>query len=240
MREVEPSTDRGADRSRRMAVVAIVATVGGCASPRYPREAPKPPIAPPPPIAPDPEPPASTRSRAGAQISPSVSRAIEHVLKQRSDHPRAAVLDFAAHSSAPRFHVIERASGQVLQSFRVAHGQGSEGKREDGYAEIFSNEPGSNASSLGLYQTGEIYRSSAYPGLAMRLDGLSPTNSNARSRFIVIHEAAYMDAELWKGKKAGRPGRSDGCFAFSKADRDAVVAHLKGGALIYASYDRPD
>jgi len=60
------------------------------------------------------------------------------------------VLDFAARSSTPRFHVIDCARGEVLQSFRVAHGHGSEGKRDDGYAEVFSNESGSNASSLGL------------------------------------------------------------------------------------------
>jgi hypothetical protein len=126
----------------------------------------------------------------------------------------------------------------VLQSFRVAHGHGSEGKRNDGYAELFSNEPGSNASSLGLYRTGETYRSDVYPGLSMRLDGLSPTNSNARSRYIVIHEAAYMEPQYWKGKKKGRPGRSEGCFAFSKTDRDAVISHLEGGALIYASCEK--
>ena len=179
-----------------------------------------------------------TNSRANAQLSPSVARAIEYVLAQTSDHPRAAVLDFSARSSTPRFHVIDRASGQVLQSFRVSHGHGSEGKRDDGYAEVFSNEPGSNASSLGLYRTGETYRSNLYPGLSMRMDGLSPTNSNARSRFIVIHEARYMDPESWKRKKMGRPGRSEGCFVFSKADRDAVIAHLNGGALIYASYEK--
>jgi L,D-transpeptidase catalytic domain len=179
-----------------------------------------------------------TSGRVDGQISPSVTRAIEHVLQQASDHPRAAVLDFSAHSSTPRFHVVDRPSGQVLQSFCVSHGHGSEGKRDDGYAEVFSNEPGSNASSLGLYRTGETYRSQVYPGLSMRLDGLSPTNSNARSRFIVIHEARYMDPESWKGKKMGRPGRSEGCFVFSKADRDAVISHLKEGALIYASYEK--
>ena len=83
------------------------------------------------------------------------------------------------------------------------------------------------------------YPSQAYPGLAMRMDGLSPTNSNARSRFIVIHAAGYMEPESWKGKKAGRPGLSDGCFVFSKADRDAVVSSLQGGALIYAIYEKP-
>ena len=100
---------------------------------------------------------------------------------------------------------MDRASGQVLQSFRVAHGHGSEEMRHDGYAKVFSNVPNSNASSLGLYRTAETYISDVYPGLAMRLDGLSPTNSNARSRFIVVHAAKYMELESWKGKKAASP-----------------------------------
>ena len=205
MRKVVSPNDPRADwLPRRTAMVALVAAVSGCVS-RYPRDAPQPTIAPIPPSppeaetsAPDTGPPTSHPSWANAQISPSASRAIEYVLAQTSDHPRAAVLDFAVRSSAPRFHVIDRASGEVLQSFRVAHGHGSEGKRDDGYAEVFSNEHGSNASSLGLYQTAETYRG-VYPGLSMRLDGLSPTNSNARARFIVIHEASYMDPASWKG-----------------------------------------
>jgi len=231
-----------ADWARRAAIVALVAFVFGCGSlpapPVAPPEAP-PPVAPAPPSVTDEVPTAEAIARANPQISPAVARAIEHVLRQPSDHARAAVLDFSAHSSTPRFHLIERPSGRVLQTFRVAHGQGSEGPRRDGYAEVFSNVPDSNTSSLGLYRTAETYVSEVWPGLAMRMDGLSPTNSNARSRYIVIHAARYMEPESWKGKKAGRPGLSDGCFVFSKADRDVVVSSLQGGALIYAIYERP-
>ena len=239
MREAIRPGDPWVDWSRRTAMVALLATVCGCATrPSAPQKAIAPPSAPDdaPPPEPPPSPPAWRTPRTSPQISPSVDRAIDYVLEQ-SDHPRAAVLDFAARSSTPRFHVIDCARGEVLQSFRVAHGHGSEGKRDDGYAEVFSNESGSNASSLGLYRTAETYRG-VYPGLSMRLDGLSSTNSNARSRFIVIHEASYMDPASWKGKKAGRPGRSDGCFVFAKADRDAVINYLLGGALIYACYEK--
>lgn len=230
--------ERNAGLPRRTAIVALVAAVCGCTSKQAPRETPQQTIPSIPPSAPEIEAPPAPSRRVNAQVSPSVDRAIEYVLGQTSDHPRAAVLDFSAHSSAPRFHLIDVASGQVLQSFRVAHGYGSEGKRHDGYAEVFSNVPNSNASSLGLYRTAETYLSDVYPGLAMRLDGLSPTNSNARSRFIVVHAAKYMEPESWKGKKAARPGLSDGCFAFSQADRDTVISGLQGGALIYAIYEK--
>jgi hypothetical protein len=236
--------DLPADKARRTAMVALVAALCGCSSLQAPRETPRQTIPPPPPPAP-PSPPddgipsAEAIARANPQISAAVARAIAYVLRQPSDHPRAAVLDFSAHSSTPRFHLIDRANGRVLQSFRVAHGHGSEGPHHDGYAEVFSNVPDTNASSLGLYRTAETYISEVYPGLAMRMDGLSPTNSNARSRYIVIHAARYMEPESWKGKKAGRPGVSDGCFVFSKADRDVVVSSLEGGALIYAIYEKP-
>jgi hypothetical protein len=234
-----------AEWPRRAATVALVALLCGCSPLQPPREAPQPapPPPPPPPVAPpsapDDGPTAEAIARANPQISPTVARAIEYVIRQPSDHPRAAVLDFSAHSGTPRFHLVDRASGRVLQTFRVAHGHGSEGPRNDGYAEVFSNVPNTNASSLGLYRTAETYLSGVYPGLAMRMDGLSPTNSNARARFIVIHAARYMEPESWKGKKAGRPGVSDGCFVFSKADRDVVVSSLHGGALIYAIYEKP-
>jgi len=223
-------------------MAALVALVCGCSSPQAPRDAPReapPQAAPVPPPAPDDGPSADAIARANPQISPAVARAIERVLREPSDHPRAAVLDFSAHSGTPRFHLIDRASGRVLQTFRVSHGHGSEGSRNDGFAEVFSNVPDTNASSLGLYRTAETYVSEVYTGLAMRMDGLSPTNSNARSRYIVIHAARYMEPESWKGKKAGRPGLSDGCFVFSKADRDVVVSSLQGGALIYAFHEKP-
>jgi L,D-transpeptidase catalytic domain len=231
-----------ADRPRRAALAAFVALLGGCSSLQSSRDgqqAAQPPAPAAPPGAPDDGPTADDIARANPQISPAVARAIEHVIRQPSDHTRAAVLDFAAHSGTPRFHLVERASGRVLHTFRVAHGQGSEGSRRDGHAEVFSNIPDSNTSSLGLYRTAETYISEVYPGLAMRMDGLSPTNSNARSRYIVIHAARYMEPESWKGKKAGRPGLSDGCFVFSNADRDVVVSSLRGGALIYAIYEKP-
>ena len=210
-------------------MVAMAAIACGCSLLQAP-------MRPPVPVEP---PSAEDIARANPQLSRRVSQAIEHVLRQPSDHPRAAVLDFSVQSAEPRFYVVERASGRVLQTFRVAHGQGSEGSRQDGRAEVFSNVPNSNASSLGLYRTAETYVSEAFPGLAMRMDGLSPTNSNARSRFIVIHAAQYMEPEAGEGKPAGRPGLSDGCFAFSNVDRDAVVSSLQGGALIYAIYEGP-
>ena len=162
-----------------------------------------------------------------------VESAIGYVLAQSSEHPYAAVLDYSTRSNQPRFHVIDRASGTVIHSFIVAHGIGSEPDDMDGVPNIFLDEVDSNASSLGLFKTDEVYMSPTEGnGLSMRLRGLSPTNRNAYKRLIVIHAQSYVEPEMIAA--LGVAGRSDGCMVFSSADRDTVIQLLRGGALIYA------
>jgi hypothetical protein len=140
----------------------------------------------------------------------------------------AGVLDFAAHSAVPRFHFANLENGTV-QSFRVAHGMGSD-PDHDGFLNMFSNVPGSNATSRGSYITWEWY--TGRYGTSVRLGGLDPDNSNALERAIVMHSAAYCTeahVERW-----GRLGRSNGCFAMSPEDFLFALAQLSGGRLLYA------
>ncbi|MGZ3804935.1 MAG: murein L,D-transpeptidase catalytic domain family protein [Pseudobdellovibrionaceae bacterium] len=137
-----------------------------------------------------------------------------------------AVINFAQNSKEKRFYIIDMKTGAV-QNIHVAHGKGSD-LYHDGYAEKFSNKSGSNASSLGFYSTAETYYGNH--GLSLRLDGRSATNSNARSRAIVLHGADYVkEAALIQG-------RSWGCPAVSSELRNKVIGMLKGGALINAVY----
>lgn len=138
------------------------------------------------------------------------------------------IVDFAMSSAEGRFHVVHLPSGQV-DSFRVAHGSGSD-PRHSGYLEQFSNRPGSEATSNGAYTTGEYYHGKY--GLSMKVHGLDWSNSNAESRAIVIHNAWYAEPEMVDIH--GKLGRSQGCFAFSRADQFKVMSRLAGGRLIYA------
>jgi hypothetical protein len=165
--------------------------------------------------------------------SPLVESAIAYVLAQDSEHSYAAVLDYSTRSNLPRFHVIERSTGAVVHSFVVAHGIGSEPDGFDGIPSVFLDEVDSNASSVGLFKTDEVYMSPTEGnGLSMRLRGLSPTNRNAYKRLIVIHAQSYVEPEMIAA--LGVAGRSDGCMVFSSADRDTVIELLRGAALIYA------
>lgn len=135
-----------------------------------------------------------------------------------------SVLDFSKSSTQKRYFLIDMKTG-VATAYHVSHGKGSD-SNHDGFAEKFSNVSGSNASSLGFYLTAETYNGSN--GFSLRLDGLSKTNSNARSRAVVIHGADYVQ------DKNVIQGRSWGCPAFSQANKTKIINTIKGGSLIYA------
>ena len=137
-----------------------------------------------------------------------------------------SVIDFSQYSGNKRFYIIDLKTGSVW-AIHNAHGKGSD-PEHDGYAnkDLFSNVSGSNATSLGVYMTAETYQGEH--GLTLRLDGLSSTNSNARSRAIVLHGADYVqEANVIQG-------RSWGCPAVAMENRDKVIGMLKGGSVIYA------
>ncbi|MEO7654314.1 MAG: murein L,D-transpeptidase catalytic domain family protein [Sphingomicrobium sp.] len=138
------------------------------------------------------------------------------------------VVDFNKASHEERFHVVDLRSGEV-ESFRVAHGSGSD-PQHSGYLDRFSNDFGSYATSNGAYTTGEYYHGKY--GVSMKTHGRDWSNYHAEPRAIVIHNAWYAEPDMIA--QHGKLGRSQGCFAFSRADQDRVMRKLAGGRLIYA------
>ncbi|MFN2259880.1 MAG: murein L,D-transpeptidase catalytic domain family protein [Parasphingopyxis sp.] len=143
-------------------------------------------------------------------------------------HDVIGLVDYAAPSRSPRFHILDLDSGRVNSLF-VAHGRGSD-RDHSGWLQHFSNEPGSAASSAGAYMTGDAYDGSN--GSSRRLIGLDAQNSNAEARAIVIHPAWYVSSEM--ARTHGKLGRSEGCFAFSETDIAMVLDRLGPGRMIYA------
>ena len=66
----------------------------------------------------------------------------------------------------------------------------------------------------------------------MKVDGLDATNNNAEPRAIVIHNAWYAEDDMIPVH--GKLGRSEGCFAFSRASQWKVMSRLSNGRVIYA------
>ncbi len=138
------------------------------------------------------------------------------------------IVDFSVPSRDPRFHLVNLHSGAV-DTFRVAHGSGSD-PAHSGFLERFSNTPGSEATSNGTYTTAETYHGKY--GLSMKVRGHDWSNNNAESRAIVIHNAWYAEPDMVAAH--GKLGRSQGCFAFSRADQFQVMNRLGGGRMIFA------
>jgi hypothetical protein len=135
------------------------------------------------------------------------------------------LIDFKQHNSRERFYIVDMESGRV-EKFLVAHGKNSD-PDFNGYATKFSNINDSNMSSLGFYLTAETY--SGVHGYSLRLDGLSSTNSNARSRAIVIHAADYV-------APGDKIGRSFGCPAVEPRYHQQIIDEIKEGSLLYAAF----
>jgi len=136
------------------------------------------------------------------------------------------VVDLGARSDKFRLFVVNVTDGSV-ERYHTTHGRGDGPKEDaDGFAPGFGNVPSSGKSSLGFVRTAEVY--SGTFNRAIRLDGLSTTNSKMRSRFIVFHgwddtrEANVIQAQ------------THGCITMDWAYKDRVLDRIKEGSLLYA------
>jgi L,D-transpeptidase catalytic domain len=100
------------------------------------------------------------------------------------------LVDMKLPSGSNRFFVYDCKNDTIVKSGLVANGYGGSGNSID-----FSNVPGSNCTSVGKYKIGKSYHGRF--GLAYKLYGLDTSNSNAFSRFVVLHaHACVPDAAI--------------------------------------------
>lgn len=125
----------------------------------------------------------------------------------------AFLADMSVKSNKNRFFIVNLKTMKVEKSALVAQGRGAERLNLD---KEYSNVPGSNCSSLGIYKIGKSYNGSF--GLSYRLHGLESSNSNALQRYIVLHAMGTIpDVEtnfpIWQ---------SEGCPSLSPKMLDKV------------------
>ena len=139
------------------------------------------------------------------------------------------VIDYSLPSSEPRMFIFDMAAHRLLFRELVAHGKNSGGDR----ASFFSNSPGSQASSVGLFVTADPYFGGN--GYSLRLRGLEEgVNDMAWDRAIVMHGAYYVSREAIK--VLGRLGRSWGCPAVRAEIAKKVIDTVRGGSPVFAYY----
>ncbi|MBO5832322.1 MAG: murein L,D-transpeptidase catalytic domain family protein [Alistipes sp.] len=101
----------------------------------------------------------------------------------------AMFVDLSRHSGRNRFVVWDMERNEPMLIAPVSHGSGAQRSHvRSAYARL-SNEDGSHLSSEGRAVVAERYEGRY--GVAYRLDGLDATNSNLRSRCVVLHGWEY-------------------------------------------------
>jgi len=134
--------------------------------------------------------------------------------------------DYSINSRKPRLFVYG-IKEKKLYSYKAAHGVGGSNRTpNNGVCREVSNVSGSLMSSLGYIKTGPKYQSDTV-GTAVRLNGLSPTNSKILARGVVLHGSSYVyDNE--GNTDTSVCGRSYGCIATD----DKYISKTGGGELI--------
>lgn len=123
----------------------------------------------------------------------------------------ALFVDMSRHSGRRRFVAWDMEHNVPIFTCPVSHGSGAmESHVRSAYAR-FSNKDGSHLSSLGYALVAERYIGRY--GVAYRLDGLSTTNSNLRSRCVVLHGWEHTTSlPIWPLSTVG----SFGCPVLSR------------------------
>ncbi len=153
-----------------------------------------------------------------------------------SDADYVCYVDFGKYSCNDRFYIYDVKKKKYIYSSRVQHGNGG---KSTAFKPEFSNKPGSNCSSLGLYKVTSLGRmNNNHMVECFRLRGLSSTNSNAESRGILIHPSFSLSLiPKFPGLIIPLTPESRGCFAVSILTMEKLKScYNKGTVYIYA-YD---
>ena len=111
-----------------------------------------------------------------------IKRALDYCTKKQLNSNFTILVNLTRHSGNYRLFAVNLLTQDTIIRGLVTHGHCQE---YEGRMATFSNILGSNCSSEGKYLIGNKY--SGMFGTAYKLNGLDSTNSNAFSRFVVLH-----------------------------------------------------
>jgi hypothetical protein len=116
-------------------------------------------------------------------------KAFEYAKNHNMDTSICFLIDMKAHMGKKRFAIWNFSGDSIQEQMIVTHGSaGSKGLATSGAdSPIFSNIPGSYASSLGHYRIGKRSYSNWGINIHYKLHGLDSSNSNVFRRIVVLH-----------------------------------------------------
>ncbi len=186
---------------------------------------------------------ATPKSKPPVENSPNVpeqvSRAYEERTNRNSNCTWIFEVDYAINSRKPRLFIFN-VDTRDFYMYKCAHGSGGKNATpHDGKCREVSNLNNSHCSSLGVLETGANIDSD-HVGQAIKLEGLSPTNSKNMERAILIHGAPYVSDNA-SNTDDSVCGRSWGCIAvadqyINKENGGELIQWLKDGSIGVAHY----
>lgn len=145
-------------------------------------------------------------------------------------------VDFGKLSYNDRLYIYNVRKKKCVYSARVQHGNGG---KSTALKPEFSNEVGSNCSSLGLYKVTKLDKMNSNKHVdCLRLRGLSSTNSNAEKRGILVHPGFTLSLiPKLPGLVIPLNSESKGCFTVSIITMQVLKHYLKEGDIYIYAYN---
>lgn len=148
------------------------------------------------------------------------------------------IVDYSKPSCEERFYIYNIKDKKYLYSGLCAHGNGlnSTASKPE-----FSNNIGSNCSSLGFFKITSKGKMNYRNRDCYRLEGLSESNSSAQKRGILIHPSTLVSSIPFEIKGVNLPltNASQGCFAVSFYTMSKINEIYNGKPILIYAYYKP-
>ena len=125
-------------------------------------------------------------------IEERAERALDFAKQHKMNEHYALFVDYSIPSGTPRLFVWDFHKKKIIASSYVMHGSGKGSTDE---RPVFSNELGSECSSLGRFMVTKEHGQSLKR--SFRLKGLDSDNETAYTRGLMIHGSKYLDGHCW-------------------------------------------
>lgn len=167
-------------------------------------------------------------------IEERAEKALEFARKHHMNEHYALFVDYSIPSGTPRLFVWVFQQKKIVATTYVMHGpgKGSTDKRP-----VFSNEPGSECSSLGRFLVTKEHGNSLK--CSFRIKGLDPDNQTAYARGLMIHGSTYLDGHCWMRYIPLHRTSCQGCVTISSRGMDylwRLVNNEKKPLLLWSYY----
>ncbi|MBE9601334.1 murein L,D-transpeptidase catalytic domain-containing protein [Pedobacter sp. MC2016-24] len=152
------------------------------------------------------------------------AKALQYSKTHKMNTSYCILVDMSIHSGKNRLFVYNFKKKKVIIKGLCAHGSGG---GSGPLSPVYSNEIGSNCTSLGKYKLGSRAYSKWGIHVHYKMHGLEKTNNNAFKRIVVLH--SYTPVPAFQTYPLPLFGVSSGCPVIANATMRKIDKLLKTG-----------